>query len=175
MPIWTPPITYGEQTIVSKDVLNEQFSENLRHLFARPLDVLTLGGGGTYLTASTTYSKVADLFEVEITTQATSTHLIWLNAMTRQTGSIYGETMFDVYDVVETELISNDKHGSASGLSRMGTRYSASTYRTQVFQYIYPDRPAGTYRYDLYWKDDGSGGSSELNLDGLCQFGVREI
>ena len=176
MAIWTPPVVYDESTIVGKDLLNAQFSENMRYLFNRNKAIATIGGTGVQAsTASTTFIPVDPILDITILTYAQSNHLLWFQGMTRQTGNAYGETMFDVYDDSQSELIANDKYGATSGLCRMGVRYSTSTYRTQSFEFVYPNRPAGVYRYILYWRDDGSGGVSELNTNAVCQFGVREV
>lgn len=174
---WTVPTTLTEETLVNKEFLNAQLSENMRYLFSRPRDVVSVRtGAGSETTSNTTFTAVnVNLFRLNITVQRQTDLIFRFIGVTSQTSNNYGETMFDIYHSNLDKYISSlTATPLTNGISRSGIRYSNTTRISQAISVIYEDVPIGDHIFDLHWADDGSGGVSTLHYDALAQFSVGE-
>lgn len=158
---WVTPVDFASKQVIGKTELN-QIMENMRYLFKTPRSQVTQQSG-TYSTTNTSFEAVdTSFFRLELNLNVTCDVLVWCQVITRQTSNIYGENMLDVLQDGTTYLSSLTGTPLTDGIARMGSRYSNGSYKTYGGLWLWEDIAAGDHYWDLMWKDDGSGGQSEM-------------
>ncbi len=170
---WTPPLDFEETNNVNSTVLNQHLSENLRYLFARPRDVITLRDIGSYSTTSNTMVAVdVTALRLRITLQTEADVMLWLNGSCNSDSTSNRRVYFDILMDGTTYLSSDDTTELSEGLA-VADNANNTTDLPMNFRFYYPNVSAGSHYFDLYWRVTGN--TVTMPTNPAVQFGVMEI
>ena len=169
---WTDPKIFAETNNVNSVVLNRYLSENMRYLFKRPRDIVTLRDVGIYTTTSTSFVAIdTDALRLNITLQTQADLNFWVNTAMSNTNSGATWTLDILMD--GTTYLSS---GTGTPLNRGLALSNAggANYNDMVgLNYIEEDVSAGLHFFDLYWKVNS--GTGTLDTTSATQFGGIEV
>ncbi len=173
--IWTDPNIFEETNNVNSVVLNKFLSENMRYLFSRPRDIITLRDIGSFTTTSTTLVAVStSSLRLSITTQSISDLKFWFEGSFSINSSNYRLIDFDILMDGTTYLSTNTGTPSARGLNSRDTNGAASGVAMSAnFEFVFEEVSAGAHFFDLYYATAGN--TLTLVTDPTLQFGVIEV
>lgn len=172
MAIWTDPKVYADTNNVNSEVLNKYLSENMRYLFRRPRNLVTLRDVGSFTITSTTLVPVSEP-TLRLTTtlqKQADVKLSWSFLGAHNTASVRTLTI-DFLQDSDIYLSSLDTTPLSGGLQSRAVAVSSG----HIFsgEWIIPNLSAGTHYWDLYAAQ--SANTLTIYTNPALQLSVREI